>query len=276
MSKKRYWEWQRPECPQNEPERTEFLRMESGRFKFTYGWMYAKYGLSSMECPICGVWEEFGEFSFECPEKFRSHPNLTMRGPVLYRVFANLVQEMEKEFEKQGIVFDEKKMDRWLWLQPGIRFQPWTFRIPCHPPQYSSFFWGCNTPFTAIVAEEVKQAFEKQEVAGVTFHPIEIAYVDEPEENPESFGPLYRLRVSHFGPDWRDWDKLERCSYCGQYLAPKRPEDIQFSVEHLTDYDMFYTYVLPGYVVSEKVYDLLQSHNFSNGPTLKPLDVVGL
>ena len=101
-------------------------------------------------------------------------------------------------------------------------------------------------------------------------------YKIPPEENPELFGPLYHMRVSHIGPDWQDWDNLERCSYCGRYIESKRPDDIQLSVEHLIDYDMFYSYVLQGYIVSEKIYDLIQSHNFTNKPKLKPLDVVGL
>jgi len=95
-------------------------------------------------------------------------------------------------------------------------------------------------------------------------HDVEVTPV-EPRDNPQSYGPLYYMRVSHSGPDWRDWKAPPTCTYCGCREFPQKPEGLVFGREHILDgHDIFLSGIVPGIVVSEKVHDIIMDHKFTN------------
>jgi hypothetical protein len=278
----------------DKPESDDFVK-----FYYHNGWAGVLYRIPGIHCPICEVAYEEETYPFECPKRLRSIPAIQKRGSLPLLEFKSLMEIVELAFEEENLIFSPEHMDERYWMCPGLEFLDRTFEICCHPPY--SFHWG-NIKDCPIVKQEVKDIFELNQVSGVSFHQVEIKYVGkafakyppadtydkiyvpgwwtdseyfhpapiyiEPEENPESFGPLYYMCVPHYGADWRDWKTIPRCHVCGQYLDRRfpRPKTLAFQQSFLTDYDIFKTKAVPAkhIVISEKVRNLIEQHGFTN------------
>lgn len=293
MKDKRYWIMTEPR--QRSDSHENWLL-----FKWRNGALSELYGLPGVKCPCGPSRGSWAEANFACPEKFRDHKNILRGWPIDVEDFKVLIREIEKELAKEGIVFSEERMDRWQWMAPGMSFQPYEFRIACHPS--FSFLWG-GLGTSAIVTPEVKALFEGNGVTGVCFHEVDITSVGkasadhyapdfdndfedendripppsvEREKDPKSFGPLYYMQANRRSPDWRgkvpEWPL---CPECGRLLdVPKGPEDDQvFTADNLADYDMFRSSLVDGIVVSDKVYRLIQESDFTNKPLFKELEI---
>jgi hypothetical protein len=267
------------------------------RFYYHNGWTHVLYQIPGILCPICEVAYEEKTYPFKCPERLRSIPAIQKHSPLPLPEFKSLMEIVELAFEEENLIFSPELMNEQYWMSPGLEFLDRTFEICCHPPY--SFHWG-NIKDCPIVKQEVKDVFELNQVSGVSFHQVEIKYVGkalaklppadtydkiyvpgwwtapeyfhpapihiEPEENPESFGPLYYMCVPQYGADWRDWKTIPRCHTCGQYKRVPHPKTLSFQKFFLIDYDIFKTNVVPAshIVISEKVRNLIEQHGFTN------------
>lgn len=278
------WEWYETDDP-----------WSSSKFNFRNGHGSMPYSIPGILCPNCKDWRLGGEFPFCCPVELKDHPYINVCGPMSIKKHRELIRHIEEIFEKDGIHFDENLMDRRLWLVPGTKFADVVFQIPCHP--IFSFHW-CMIGAYPVVNKDVKDAFEENGITGVTFHQVKMTYVGkanfdewerytvipgwddciedffrppriiEAEEDPESFGPLYYFRVSHWGPDWVDPNKPKRyCKLCGREFGRRKPKNVVFTEKHiLPGYDIFRSAVSQSIVVTEKVYQLFQEKGFTNAP----------
>lgn len=264
------------------------------KFIFRNGWARMHFWIPGKLCPNCKDWRLCGEFPFSCPPELKNYPGIG-KGPISLKKHQELIAYVEEVFEKYDIRFSEELMDRELWMAPGTEFMDVSFLIPCHPA--FSFFWPMPGSYP-IVDKEVKDAFEENEITGATFHQVTMEHVgkakfdewepntvipgsydDEeffvdpprvipPEEDPESFGPLYYMRVSHWGPDWTDPKEPKRyCKLCGRQFKRRKPKNLVFTEKHiLTGYDVFRSMISNSIVLSEKVYQLFQDKKFTNAP----------
>jgi hypothetical protein len=113
-------------------------------------------------------------------------------------------------------------------------------------------------------ATDVRTCFEALGKLNENDYDIEPTEI-EPRDNPKSYGPLYHMRVSHWGPGWKDWAKPPDCTLCGYREQPEKPENIVFEKKHILDgYDIFRSAVASSIIVSEKVHDIIMDHKFTN------------
>lgn len=293
MMNSKYWAMTSPENPNNTPH-------ETMTFLYFNGAVFPVYGLPAVECSCGHRWINCSA-PFECPEKIRRHPNILDGWPISIAAFKQLRTEVLWELKNQGIVYNKKTMDSWEWMVPGINFQPYEFRIATKP-QFS-FHWAAINRRYVVVKPEVKDCFEMTGINGVSFHKVNITFVGngptdhyqpntevpgwyeepdleppyinrvEPEDDPESFGPLYLMRVDHSGPDWRNYDI--RCPECGIYSDDTlKPKDQAIRKSNLLpEYDVFHTNLTNEVIVTDRVYQLMHDCKFTNLPTFRELDI---
>lgn len=285
----KYWKLVKPTWEYDTDDPNDYLQYE---FRNGFGGM--PYSIPGMLCPNCKDWSLACEFPFSCPQELKEHPYIG-GGPISIKQHHELTRYAEYVFEKNGIFFDEHTMDRRLWLSPGADFMDVSLKIACHPA--FSFLW-CFSTTRPVTQKKVKDAFERHGLTGVTFHQVKMLHVGkanydewepntvipgsyddeeffvhpprviEPEDNPESFGPLYYFRVSHWGPDWTDPTESKRCcKLCGKPFRKRKPKKVAFTEKHLLpNYDVFRSPVSGSIVLSDKAYQIFQDLKFTNAP----------